>query len=175
MASQHTSFSTRAAAPARRRTRAIAAPALLALAVALGACSTTSPDVVSPHEAQRMSQVLDGTVISVRPVVVEGRQSGAGGVAGGLVGGIAGSGVGGYRDSAVGAVLGAVAGAMIGNAMERYGTREEAVEVLVQLRNGERRSIVQARGQEAFGVGDPVLIVTTGGRTRVTRAPQVRG
>lgn len=149
--------------------------AALALAGALAACSTTSPDVVSPYDAQRMSTVLDATVISVRSVVVEGRQTGAGGVAGGLVGGIAGSNVGGYRDAPIAAVLGAVAGAIIGNAVERSATREEAVEVLVQLRNGERRSVVQARGQEILAVGDPVLIVTTGGRTRVTRAPQVRG
>jgi outer membrane lipoprotein SlyB len=87
---------------------------------------------------------------------------------------VAGSNVGGRRDAPVGAVLGAVAGAVIGNAAERYGTREQAVEVLVQLRNGERRSIVQAVGNETFASGDPVLLVTTGGRTRVMRAPAVQ-
>ena len=141
----------------------------------LAACSTTSPDVIQRGEAQRMSQVLDGTVLSVRPVVVEGSQSGVGGVAGGVVGGIAGSSVGGHREAAVVGVLGAVAGAVIGNAVERMSTREEAVEVLVQLRNGERRAIVQARGNENFVVGEPVIIVTTGNKTRVTRAPGGRG
>ena len=137
----------------------------------LAACSTTSPDVIRPYDAQRMSQVLDATVLAVRPVVVQGRQTGAGGVAGGVVGGIAGSSVGGHRDSAVAGVLGAVVGAVIGNAVERASTREEAVEVLVQLRNGERRAVVQARGSETLAVGDPVIVVTTGGRTRVSRAP----
>lgn len=141
----------------------------------LAACSTTSPDVIQRGEAQRMSQVLDGTVLSVRPVVVEGSQSGVGGVAGGVVGGIAGSSVGGHREAAVVGVLGAVAGAVIGNAVERMSTREEAVEVLVQLRNGERRAIVQARGNETLVVGEPVIIVTTGGKARVTRAPGGRG
>ncbi|GAP37066.1 glycine zipper domain-containing protein [Piscinibacter sakaiensis] len=159
---------------ARRATRPVSGLIALLLAATLAACSTTSPDVVQPRDAQRLSQVQDATVLSVRPVVVEGRQSGVGGMAGGVVGGIAGSGVGGYRDSAVGAVLGAVVGAVVGNAVERYGTREEAVEVLVQLRNGERRAIVQARGQEVLNAGDPVLLVTTGGRTRVQRAPEVR-
>ena len=148
--------------------------AALAL-TALAACSTTSPDVIQPHDAQRMSQVLDATVLSVRPVVVEGRQTGGGGLAGGVAGGIAGSSVGGYRESAVVGVLGAVVGAVIGNAVERSATREEAVEVLVQLRNGERRAVVQARGAETLAVGDPVIIVTTGGKSRVTRAPGVRG
>jgi outer membrane lipoprotein SlyB len=89
-----------------------------------------------------------------------------------VAGGVAGSSIGGYRDSAVGGVLGAVVGGVIGNAVERNATRENAVEILVQLRNGERRAIVQANGNEGWAVGEPVVLVTTGGRTRVTRAPQ---
>jgi outer membrane lipoprotein SlyB len=138
----------------------------------LGACTTTSPDVVSRGDAQRLSTVVDATVISVRPVVVEGSQSGIGATAGGVVGGVAGSSVGGRRDGIVGGVLGAVVGGVVGNAVERMGTREEALEILVQLRSGERRSIVQARGSESIGPGDAVVIVTTGGKARVTRAPR---
>jgi outer membrane lipoprotein SlyB len=145
----------------------------LAVTASLAACTTTSPDVISKHDAQRMSQVQDATVLSIRPVVVEGNQSGIGGTAGAVVGGVAGSTVGGHRENAVVGVLGAVAGAVIGNAVERYGTREEAVEVLVQLKNGERRAIVQAKGSETLVPGDAVILVSTGGKTRVTRAPAV--
>jgi outer membrane lipoprotein SlyB len=89
-----------------------------------------------------------------------------------VVGAIAGGSLGsGRRDNAVGSVLGAVAGAVVGNAIERSNTREEAVEVLVQLRSGERRAVVQAKGGEDLRAGDPVIIVTTGGKARVTRAP----
>jgi len=143
---------------------------LVALA-ALSACSTTSPDVISRDQAQRMSQIQDATVLSVRPVTVDGSQSGIGAVAGGVVGGVAGSSVGGSREGAIVGVLGAVAGAVVGNAVERAGTREEAVEVIVQLRNGERRSVVQAKGQETLVPGEAVILVTTGGKTRVSRAP----
>jgi outer membrane lipoprotein SlyB len=146
--------------------------ALAAVAV-LAACSTTSPDVIQKGDAQRMSQVQDGTVLSVRPVVVEGSQSGVGAAAGGIAGGVAGSTVGGHREGAVVGVLGAVAGAVVGNAVERMGTREQAVEILVQLKNGERRAIVQAKGNETLNPGDPVILVTTGGKTRVSRAPAV--
>jgi outer membrane lipoprotein SlyB len=145
----------------------------IAAALALAACSTTSPDVVQPRDAQRLSTVQDAVVLSVRPVVVEGQQSGAGAVAGGVVGGIAGGSVGGRREGAAVAVIGAVAGAVIGNTIERFGTREEAVEILLQLPNGERRSMVQAKGTESLAAGDAVILVTSGGRTRVTRAPQV--
>jgi outer membrane lipoprotein SlyB len=147
---------------------------LLAVAVAsLAACSTTSPDVIQRGDAQRMSQVQDATVLSVRPVTVEGNQSGIGATAGGVAGAVAGSSVGGRREAVVVGVLGAVAGAVVGNAVERAGTREDAVEILLQLRNGERRAIVQAKGNETLTPGDAVILVTTGGKTRVTRAPSV--
>jgi outer membrane lipoprotein SlyB len=146
---------------------------IAATVLALAACSTTSPDVIQRGDAQRMSQVQDATVLSVRPVTVDGSQSGVGGVAGGVVGAIAGSSVGGRRENAVVGVLGAVAGAALGNAIERTATKEEAVEVLVQLRNGERRSVVQAKGAEILNPGEAVILVTTGGKTRVTRAPAI--
>jgi outer membrane lipoprotein SlyB len=145
----------------------------LAAALVLSACATSSPDVIQRGDAQRMSQVQDATVLSSRPVVIDGSQSGVGGVAGGVTGAIAGSSVGGRREGAVVGVLGAVAGAVIGNAVERSATREDALEITVQLRNGERRAIVQAKGAETFNSGDPVILVTTGGKTRVMRAPAV--
>jgi outer membrane lipoprotein SlyB len=152
-----------------RRTLGLIAT-VTALATFAG-CTTTSPDVIGRQDANRLSTVLDGTVVSVRDVTVEGNQSGVGASAGGVVGAIAGGSVGGRRDSAAGAVLGAVAGAVVGNAVERMGTREEAVEIMVQLRNGERRAIVQAKGSEQLKPGDAVVIVTTGGKARVSRAP----
>ncbi len=155
----------RSAAPFR------ASLALLALAATLAACSTTSPDVIGRGDAQRMSTVVDAVVLSTRPVVVEGSQSGIGASAGAVVGGVAGSTVGGRRESVAVGVLGAVVGGVVGNAAERLGTREEALEILVQLKNGERRAIVQAKGNENFAAGEPVILVTTGGKVRVTKAP----
>lgn len=143
---------------------------LAALAV-LSACTTTSPDVVQRYDAQRLSHVQDATILTIRPVTVDGQQTGAGAVTGGVVGGIAGSSVGGHREGAVVGVLGAVAGAVIGNAIERDATREQAYEIIVQLRSGERRAIVQAKGNEPLNPGDQVILVSTGGRTRVMRAP----
>ena len=146
----------------------------LLLALMLGACSTTSPDVVQRHDAQRLSHVQDATVLSVRPVTVDGTQSGIGATAGGVIGGVAGSGVGGRREGIVVGVLGAVIGAVAGNAIERMGTREESVEILLQLKAGERRAVSQAKGNEQLAIGDAVLLVTTGGKVRVTKAPLLR-
>lgn len=141
---------------------------------ALAACTTTSPDVIDKNQAQRLSTVQDGVILSIRPVVVEGSQSGIGATAGGIAGGVAGSTVGGHREGVVVGVIGAVVGGVVGNAVERFGTREEAVELLIQLKNGERRSIVQAKAGETLNPGDSVILVTTGGKVRVTRAPVVQ-
>jgi len=147
--------------------RTLAAAAFAALA----ACSTTSPDVIQRGDAQRLSQVQDATVLSVRPVTVEGSQSGAGAVTGGVLGGLAGSSHSGGREQVALGVVGAVAGAVVGHAVERAATRESAVELLLQLRSGERRAIVQAAAGETFHPGDAVILVTTGGKTRVSKAP----
>ena len=151
--------------------KTLVAAALAGSAALLGACTTTSPDVVQRYDAQRLSVVQDATVLAVRPVTVEGNQSGIGGTAGALVGGAAGSTRSHGAEQAIFGVLGAVGGAVVGNAIERNATREDAVEIQLQLRNGERRAIVQARAGETFNPGDAVVLVTTGGRTRVTRAP----
>ncbi|MFG6446959.1 glycine zipper 2TM domain-containing protein [Roseateles sp. BYS180W] len=137
----------------------------------LSGCSTSSPDVIQRSDAQRMSQVQDAVVLNVRPVTVEGSQSGIGGIAGGVVGGVAGSSVGGRREGVVAGTVAAVAGAALGNMIERNTTREEALEILVQLRNGERVALVQAKGNENFQPGDAVIVVSTGGKHRVARNP----
>ena len=139
----------------------------------LAGCSTTSPDVVSRNEAQRLSTVTDATVLSVRTVTVDGSQSGIGAAAGGIIGGVTGGSRGNSRESVALGVLGAVVGGVVGNAVERAGTKEDALEILVQLKNGDRRSIIQAKGSETLSPGDAVLLVSTGGKVRVTKAPPV--
>ncbi len=148
----------------------LAAAGAAVLAVLTG-CSTTSPDVIKPGDAQRLSQVADAIVVSVRPVKVEGSQSGLVGTAGAVVGGIGGSMTSGHnRKAAAAAVVGAMVGGVAGNAAERFGTRESAIEILLQMPSGERQAIVQGEGSERFKPGDAVILVTTGGKTRAILA-----
>ncbi len=144
----------------------------VALSVAIAGCASSSPDVIARGDSQRMAQVEDGVVLSIRSVVVDGSQSGIGGTVGGVVGAIGGyNASSGQAESQVLGVLVGVAGAAAGNVIERMSTREDAFEILVQLKNGDRRAIVQAKGSEVLAAGDPVIIVTTGGKVRVTKAP----
>jgi outer membrane lipoprotein SlyB len=153
--------------------RFVALSAVLVAALVLVACASSSPDVIKRGDAQQMAQVQDGVVLSVRPVVVDGSQSGIGAGVGGVVGAIGGySGSGVAREGQILGVLAGVAGAAAGNAIERMSTREDAVEILVQLKGGDRRAIVQAKGTEVLAAGDPVIIVTTGGKVRVMKAPK---
>jgi len=146
---------------------------LVSIAAVLGGCASSSPDVIKRGDTQRMAQVEDAVVLSIRTVVVDGNQSGAGAAVGGVIGAIGGySGSGIQREAQVLGVLAGVAGAAAGNVIERFATREEAFEILVQLKGGERRAIVQAKGSEQLVAGDPVIIVTTGGKVRVTKAPR---
>ena len=81
-----------------------------AMATLLAACTTTSPDVVQRGDAQRLANVQDATVLSVRPVTVEGNQSGLGGATGAVIGGVAGSTRSSGKEQAVIGVIGSVAG-----------------------------------------------------------------
>lgn len=145
----------------------------LFVAVWLGACASSSPDVIQRGDAQRLSQVEDGFVLSVRAVVVDGSQSGIGATVGGVVGAVGGYGASSVqREGQLIGVLAGVAGAAAGNAIERLSTREDAVEILVQLKSGERRAIVQAKATEVFNPGDAVILITSSGKVRVAKAPK---
>lgn len=139
----------------------------------LVACASSSPDVIQRGDAQRLSQVQDGVVLSVRNVVVDGSQSGVGAAVGGVTGAVAGATRGGSsaESNVIGLLVG-VAGAVAGNTIERMATREDAVEVLVQLKGGERRAVVQAKGEQTLMPGDAVILVTTGGKVRIAKAPR---
>lgn len=141
---------------------------LAALSAALAGCAThESADVYDKHEAGREQTVRYATVDSVRKVVLDGSQSGLGGVAGGAVGGIAGSGVGHGNGSALAAVLGAVAGGLAGNMLEHKATSKDALEITVKLDSGEMRAIVQ-EADVKLEPGQRVRLLSSGGVTRVT-------
>lgn len=147
-------------------------PLIIAASLAtLASCQTANPDVLRREDAQRLSSVEDATVLSVRSVTIDGSQSGIGAAGGAVVGGIALSNIGGPRGSSIAGIAGAIAGGVIGNAVERDATKQNGVEIVVQLNDGNRRSVIQAVGGERFATGDAVYLVTTGDRVRVQQRP----
>lgn len=142
---------------------------LMVLSALLGGCVVVHPDRVPAHQTQRLQSVQEATVLAVRPVMIDGQQSGGGSAIGAVVGSVAGSQIGGYRDGFVGSIVGFVAGAMIGNAIERDATRSNGIELTLQMRNGDKRMIVQGQGGESFQPGDVVSVVSDGYRARVSK------
>jgi outer membrane lipoprotein SlyB len=151
--------------------RGVAVAALLAGAVALGGCARSlHHDTYQRGQAMRAQTVELGVVESVRPVAIEGRQSGAGAATGAVVGGLAGSQVGGSSSAHVaGAIVGALAGGAIGNAIERDTTKANGVELTVRLDGGRMIAVVQEGHPAEFRAGDRVRVLSDGYTTRVTR------
>jgi outer membrane lipoprotein SlyB len=87
------------------------------------------------------------------------------------VGGIAGSGIGGGRGSGIASVLGAVAGGLVGAVAEEGVTRNDGIEITVQLDDGSLVAVVQ-EAEEAFAPGEKVRVLRTSGTSRVAKAPQ---
>jgi outer membrane lipoprotein SlyB len=144
---------------------------LAAAATLLAGCaSNLTGDSYSRAEARQETTIRKGVVESVRFVKLEGTKSGVGTISGGIAGGIGGGSIGGGRGSGIFAVLGAVAGGLAGSAAEEALTREQGIEVTVQLDDGSLIAVVQ-EAKEEFAPGDAVRVMKTGRTTRVTRAP----
>jgi outer membrane lipoprotein SlyB len=162
-----TFLKSRKASPMKRMIIA----ALLAPALALtAACASLNPQDYSAREARSVEAVQYGSVVSVRPVRINGGdQAPVGTLAGAAVGGLLGSTIGHGGGSAAGAILGAVGGGLAGNAIQRNGTAQNGEEVVVRLDNGQTIAVVQG-GWQDFAAGQRVQVVTGRGGSRVEHA-----
>ena len=111
-----------------------------------------------------------GSVVSVRPVRINGGDNApVGTLAGAAVGGLLGSTIGHGSGSAAAAILGAVGGGLAGNALEHNATTQNGEEVVVRLDNGQTIAVVQG-GWQDFAAGQRVQVVTGRGGSRVEHA-----
>lgn len=141
---------------------------LLITALTAGCASGLGGESYSRSEAGTMQRVQYATILSLRPVKIEGTKTGIGTAAGAVAGGVAASGVSGGKTGTVAAVIGAVLGGLAGAAAEEGMTRTDGVEFGLKLDDGREISVVQGLSpNEVFRVGDKVRVITGGGRTRV--------
>jgi outer membrane lipoprotein SlyB len=120
------------------------------------------------YETGVAQSVNYGVVESVRAVTLNKGSTGIGAGTGAILGGIVGSQIGGGWGSAAAGVAGAVAGGMAGQAIERNNSYSQGIEVTVRFRDGSLVAVSQPL-DERFERGDRVRVLTTNGRTRVTR------
>ena len=129
----------------RTSTGKLAAGAFLALSLSLAGCaSTQGVNTVSPGAVGQSSRVYHGTVMSVREVTIQPKQSMIGTAAGAVLGGLAGSELGGGdKAQTAGAIGGAVAGGVVGNEAGKAMSTKRGYAYIVRFSTGDVKEIIQ--------------------------------
>lgn len=147
----------------------ITSAAVVALLIS-GCGREISSEVYSDSHMGEASRTYRGIVASVRQVQVAPEKlenNLLGGGVGALGGGLAASHIGGGKGKIAATAAGAIAGAVGGAYAEKMLKTQNAHEYVVELHNGEMRTVVQGLNP-AFAVGQPVLVVVAqNGRSRV--------
>jgi outer membrane lipoprotein SlyB len=134
-----------------------------------GCVSGLQGSTYSRSEARQVQEVEFGTVLSTNPVVIEGKQSGAGQLPGAIIGGVAGSSVGEGKGQQIFTILGAVGGAVVGSMIEEQATRTQGLELTIKMDSGKTLSIVQeVDNVNVFREGQRVRVLTQGALARVS-------
>lgn len=145
---------------------------LLGLALSLSSCAReTSSDVYDSQHFGEAATTYAGVIMRSREVTVkngEGLQDNTTGIIGGAAAGaLLGSTIGHGSGSVVAEVVGGLAGATGGAAMEQGLKTQNAIEYMVQLENGEIKTIVQAP-EPRLHEGEKVFVmISHEGRSRV--------
>ncbi len=131
---------------------------------------TLSGDVVSASQAQQVQNVTYGTVLSVRPVQIQGGndENIAGAIGGAVLGGFLGNTVGGGTGRSLATAAGAVAGGLVGQ--EAQGALNRSNGVQMEIREDSGRTIVVTQKQDAtrFSVGQRVALIGNGNQVSVS-------
>lgn len=141
----------------------------ISIAFISGCASSRSGQVYTRDEARQVQTVENGTVESVKQVLIEGTKTPIGTATGGVVGGVLGNQVGSGSGRTVATVLGALAGAAAGTAAEEGITRKDGLEIIVRKDSGQTIVVVQ-EADMLIAAGDRVRIITApDGTTRVSK------
>ncbi|WP_431222534.1 glycine zipper 2TM domain-containing protein [Serratia sp. L9] len=141
-------------------------------AVTLAGCAdpTTSGDVYSAADAKRVQTVSFGTLVSVRPVQIQGSESSntIGAIGGAVLGGFLGNTIGGGTGRSLATAAGAVAGGVVGNSVGSAAGRTNGVELEIRTDNKENIVVVQRAGSTQFSPGQRVRMAQNGSTTTVS-------
>ncbi|GFN47139.1 MULTISPECIES: glycine zipper 2TM domain-containing protein [Candidatus Regiella] len=132
--------------------------------------STTSGDVFSDHQAKQAQAVSYGTVISVRPVTIQGgdKSNVMGAIGGAVLGGFLGNTIGGGRGQSLATAAGAVAGGMAGQGIQGKLNTTKGVQLEIRKDDGVTISVVQKQGKTQFSPGQRVLLAGSGNNVTVS-------
>lgn len=126
----------------------------LAIAVALAATvlsgcanNTASGDTFTASQARQVQTVTYGSIVSARPVTIQGGNNNnvAGAIGGAVVGGFLGNTIGGGRGNSLATAGGAVAGGVAGQGIQSAMNRSEGVQLEIRRDDGSNIVVVQAQ------------------------------
>lgn len=145
---------------------------LLGLIILAGCADTQtgSANRVNAARTGHAMQLFQGSVVSVRPVIIQDDSSNnvAGTVGGAVIGGFAGNSLGGGSGRRLATAGGAVAGAVTGNAVQNRWTRSDGVELIIRPDEGRDFAVVQRMGEIQFFVGQRVNVLSQGGNVIIS-------
>ncbi|OML08854.1 glycine zipper 2TM domain-containing protein [Yersinia pestis] len=152
----------------------------LAIAVALAATvlsgcanNTASGDTFTASQARQVQTVTYGSIVSARPVTIQGGNNNnvAGAIGGAVVGGFLGNTIGGGRGNSLATAGGAVAGGVAGQGIQSAMNRSEGVQLEIRRDDGSNIVVVQSQGPTRFSAGQRVIIASDRSGT-VTVSPR---
>ncbi len=137
--------------------------------LSLVACGTPAQDDYPTEISPTLYEVLEGEVVTSRPVNVRERNRGVGLMAGGLAGGFSGGMALGGQLGPAGSLVGGVVGAAIGFFVEEAINGSDGIEYLVTLKDGRTVTVVQLQeeDEEVLSPGADVYIQHTWNSSRV--------
>ena len=132
--------------------------------------STLSGDVVSASEAKQAQSVTYGTVLSVRPVQIQGGsdENLVGAIGGAVLGGFLGNTVGGGTGRSLATAAGAIAGGLAGQGVQGELNKANGVQLEIREDSGKTIVVVQKQDATRFSVGQRVMLVGNGNQVSVS-------
>ncbi|WP_136067159.1 outer membrane lipoprotein [Modicisalibacter radicis] len=147
-------------------------PVLAMGLLTLGGCANTdtySGDVYSGNQAKTGQSVTYGTIVSVRPVQIQGgdQNSGVlGGLGGALLGGLLGNQIGGGSGQTIATAAGAIGGSVAGKKVEDTANKTDAWELEIRRDSGDSVIVVQ-KADRNWQAGQRVRLIGSGSNLSV--------
>lgn len=131
---------------------------------------TLSGDVYSASEAKQVQSVSYGTLVSVRPVKIQGGDDNnvIGALGGAVLGGFLGNTIGGGAGRSLATAGGAVLGGVAGQGVQAAANKTDGVELEIRKDDGNTIMVVQKQAASRYSVGQRVVLASNGSQVTVS-------
>ncbi|MFR0654485.1 outer membrane lipoprotein SlyB [Pantoea sp. SIMBA_079] len=131
---------------------------------------TLSGDVYSASEAKQVQNVSYGTLVSVRPVKIQGGDDSnvIGAIGGAVLGGFLGNTIGGGAGRSLATAGGAVLGGVAGQGVQGAVNKSNGVELEIRKDDGNTIMVVQKQDASRYSPGQRVVLASNGSQVTVS-------